>query len=447
MDIALARTIRHRRDTVGDNSIRVHAAIVRDEFGVDITRFGRGQYALHSWLLIIQSKGFVEWPRSEGDRARLPILIGRTLGNTSEGMVQAASVAAESSRSAPLATAHKVKYYFFNGQRVAMERNGVFTYLHGDHLGSTIAETGVVGSDNGKIVNKREYNPYGSRRSGDTQLNTDRTYTGQQSDETGLMYYNARYYDPQIGHFISPDTIVPDPGNVLDYNRYMYVRGNAMKYNDPSGHQVGNPVFSQYGGGGGGAILAKAAIDAVAVALAADTLANNPPPSVPSAPDMPQEGFSSPAVDTSVSGFGDQTSMTGYDSWTVTTETSVPSQNEGFQLSQPQAGANILNASSPWLGDPDSIIPGGKVHTGRIGGYDEATSDLTGGLSGAMEVFEALTGRKPTIDNPSSRAPTDSYIEDSKIEVKFRPNSRTGTPVIEVIDHGAETYEKIHFNP
>ena len=232
----MARTIRHRRDTVGDNSIRVHAAIVRDEFGVDITRFGRGQYALHSWLLIIQSKGFVEWPRSEGDRARLPILIGRTLGNTSEGMVQAASVAAESSRSAPLATAHKVKYYFFNGQRVAMERNGVFTYLHGDHLGSTIAETGVVGSDNGKIVNKREYNPYGSRRSGDTQLNTDRTYTGQQSDETGLMYYNARYYDPAIGHFISPDTIVPDPGNVLDYNRYMYVRGSPLKYTDPSGH-------------------------------------------------------------------------------------------------------------------------------------------------------------------------------------------------------------------
>ena len=40
-----------------------------------------------------------------------------------EGMVQAAS--------APLATAHKVKYYFFNGQRIAMERDGTFTYLHG----------------------------------------------------------------------------------------------------------------------------------------------------------------------------------------------------------------------------------------------------------------------------------------------------------------------------
>jgi len=51
------------------------------------------------------------------------------------------------------------------------------------------------------------------------------------------MYYNARYYDPQIGHFISPDTIVPNPTNVLDYNRYMYVRGNPISFSDPSGHE------------------------------------------------------------------------------------------------------------------------------------------------------------------------------------------------------------------
>jgi hypothetical protein len=35
---------------------------------------------------------------------------------------------------------------------------------------------------------------------------------------------------------LSPDTLVPDPGLVLDYNRYMYVRGNPLRYTDPSGH-------------------------------------------------------------------------------------------------------------------------------------------------------------------------------------------------------------------
>jgi uncharacterized protein RhaS with RHS repeats len=51
-----------------------------------------------------------------------------------------------------------------------------------------------------------------------------------------LYYYNARYYDPSLGQFISPDTLVPDPSNVQAYNRYMYALGNPLRYNDPSGH-------------------------------------------------------------------------------------------------------------------------------------------------------------------------------------------------------------------
>ena len=50
------------------------------------------------------------------------------------------------------------------------------------------------------------------------------------------MYYRARYYDPSLGQFISPDTIVPDPAMVIDYNRYAYVRGNPLRRSDPSGH-------------------------------------------------------------------------------------------------------------------------------------------------------------------------------------------------------------------
>ena len=67
-------------------------------------------------------------------------------------------------------------------------------------------------------------------------MTPDRQYTGQQKDSTGLYYYNARYYDPQLGTFISPDTLVPEPGVLFDYNRYMYVRGNPVNFSDPSGH-------------------------------------------------------------------------------------------------------------------------------------------------------------------------------------------------------------------
>jgi RHS repeat-associated protein len=67
---------------------------------------------------------------------------------------------------------------------------------------------------------------------------TDRRYTSQPEDASGLLYYGARYYDPQIGQFISPDTIVPDEKSFLSYNRYLYANGNPLKYNDPSGHQA-----------------------------------------------------------------------------------------------------------------------------------------------------------------------------------------------------------------
>ncbi len=135
---------------------------------------------------------------------------------------------------------HEVtKYYAFNGQRIARRQDGVLTYLHTDHLGSTLLAT----NSSGTMVGEYRYRAYGSRRGGD-ELATDHRFTGQKVDGTGLYYDNARYYDPALGAFIGcplgADTIVPRPGgsrtNLLDYNRYSYVRGNPLKYNDPSGH-------------------------------------------------------------------------------------------------------------------------------------------------------------------------------------------------------------------
>jgi RHS repeat-associated protein len=54
----------------------------------------------------------------------------------------------------------------------------------------------------------------------------------------GLMFYNARWYDPYLNHFTQPDTIVPDPGNSQDWDRYSYARNNPLKYTDPSGHKT-----------------------------------------------------------------------------------------------------------------------------------------------------------------------------------------------------------------
>lgn len=67
---------------------------------------------------------------------------------------------------------------------------------------------------------------------------TDKQFTGQTLDDTGLYYYNARYYDPTIGRFISADSIVPDPTNPQELNRYAYCLNNPLKNIDPSGHNT-----------------------------------------------------------------------------------------------------------------------------------------------------------------------------------------------------------------
>ena len=58
---------------------------------------------------------------------------------------------------------------------------------------------------------------------------TQRGYTGQLLDPSGLHYYHARYYDGSIGQFISADT-------AQGPNRYAYVGGNPETLTDPSGH-------------------------------------------------------------------------------------------------------------------------------------------------------------------------------------------------------------------
>ena len=124
-----------------------------------------------------------------------------------------------------------VSYYTFGSMRVAVKRGNTLYHLHGDHLGSTSLTT--AGS---AVEASRTYYAYGSERAATGDLQTDRTFTGQKSDATGLMYYNARYYDPGLGTFVSPDSLVPGAGQVVNYNRFLYAKANPLKYADPSGH-------------------------------------------------------------------------------------------------------------------------------------------------------------------------------------------------------------------
>ncbi|MFA4842752.1 MAG: RHS repeat-associated core domain-containing protein, partial [Candidatus Omnitrophota bacterium] len=122
------------------------------------------------------------------------------------------------------------------------------SYYHSDHLGSS----NVISDASGALVQKVEYAPYGAIVS--TEPRTARglspqgtvpenaathyLFTGKELDATGLYYYGARYYDPEIGRFITADTIVQAPYDPQSLNRYSYCRNNPINYVDPSGHFV-----------------------------------------------------------------------------------------------------------------------------------------------------------------------------------------------------------------
>lgn len=141
------------------------------------------------------------------------------------------------------------KYIFAGSSRIASKTTSATYYFHTDHLGSSSVITDTAGNK----VQETYYYPFGG-----TRLNTGNVvkhkYTGQEEDpETGLYYYNARYYDPMLARFISADSYVQEPDDPQSFNRYSYTRNNPLIYTDPTGNWYMNLYsHNSYSGGGGG---------------------------------------------------------------------------------------------------------------------------------------------------------------------------------------------------
>jgi RHS repeat-associated protein len=130
--------------------------------------------------------------------------------------------------------------YGFGGQTIAMrEGTSTVSYLHSDHLGSASAAT----NSSGVLTSWQRFDPWGKVRASANTMPTKQNFTGQYLDDTGLLYYNARYYDPTTARFISADTIAPGKENPQNRNRYAYTLNNPLKYTDPTGH-CGQPTDS-----------------------------------------------------------------------------------------------------------------------------------------------------------------------------------------------------------
>jgi RHS repeat-associated protein len=126
----------------------------------------------------------------------------------------------------------KVVHAFnLNGQKIAKRTGDVIAWLYTDHQGTVQAVEDSAGQ-----MQRQSFRPYGARA---TSVVDSVGYTGEQHDASGLIYLGSRYYDPALGRFISPDTVVPS-SFAVGLNRYAYGYNTPTMYSDPDGR---NPLL------------------------------------------------------------------------------------------------------------------------------------------------------------------------------------------------------------
>jgi RHS repeat-associated protein len=72
-----------------------------------------------------------------------------------------------------------------------------------------------------------------------TLLTTFKGYTGHERvDAVGLIHMGGRIYDPTLGRFLSPDSVVQASADLQSLDRYSYVANNPLSATEPSGHSL-----------------------------------------------------------------------------------------------------------------------------------------------------------------------------------------------------------------
>jgi RHS repeat-associated protein len=107
------------------------------------------------------------------------------------------------------------------------------TYIYTDAQGTPLAEADAQGN----VTATFDYHPYGRQALG--QSSAGPGYTGHVNDpDTGLVYMQARYYDPDAGRFLSADPTQPKAGSIGNFSRYPYAGDNPVANIDPDGRDI-----------------------------------------------------------------------------------------------------------------------------------------------------------------------------------------------------------------
>ena len=145
------------------------------------------------------------------------------------------------------------KYNYWNGNK------SEYTYYTQNAHGDVVNLTDSTGA----VVKSYTYDAFGVEKNIDNSDTNAFRYCGEYYDtETGTIYLRARYYDPEIGRFISRDSFAGKNEDPLSLNLYTYCENNPILYLDESGNW---PKLSQ--------ILTAVAVVATVVAVTAVVVA------------------------------------------------------------------------------------------------------------------------------------------------------------------------------
>jgi RHS repeat-associated protein len=104
--------------------------------------------------------------------------------------------------------------------------------------------------ESGNVIWRAEYKPFGEEFEVTPDPENKKMFVGKEMDkETGLYYFGARYMEPMIGRFVSPDpvgAVDPNTGKINQIiihdpqriNSYVYGLNNPHKYIDADGEEA-----------------------------------------------------------------------------------------------------------------------------------------------------------------------------------------------------------------
>ncbi len=132
-----------------------------------------------------------------------------------------------------------IDHIYLGGSLIAQREVALATgaetikYQHTDALGSPV----VVTNQAAQPIERVDYEPYGKAINAVASTGNNRPgYTGHVEDRaSGLTYMQQRYYDPQLGLFLSVDPVTAYDNPVGQFHRYRYANNNPYKFTDPDG--------------------------------------------------------------------------------------------------------------------------------------------------------------------------------------------------------------------